>query len=552
MDNVEKKVAENFAKWREENNKKDNNEEAIEKDIKEYMHAAFQIKRGAIKSESVNILDILDTMIAPNVESAVAVNSVRENIFACKESSEQTNDAAGRRKRQDACTCLCSNADFRLSGSNCYKISLVEEDYTGVNAICIASGAKLATITNSEDEKILIELMPSKTENGNQGYWIGLNDQGGEGRFVWQDGSIPNYMNWGSGQPDNGTGKNCVVIRKSGKWHDDKCENARRSVCSMPAEDSCTGASCALTGSSTSTSTTTINHADSNLLINNAVRNTINEQSCMKSMNTAKDIHDGPTNSKLPDIDIFLNPTKKKFVEEIIKEKRRNAKSYFRSVDWKSLYPELFKILWESTLPCYKIYSDVEPLLLSCHFAGSEVDCSELFTKVPTDSGMCCALNNIDALRNSSYKELVTKMQNETLSKKIVTSQVGEENGLRLTLDLHSNTVSFGTLNQEYQAFKVFVGDPAEFPMMRENSLKVEPGREHFVHLSATVVNTSDIKDIDPDARDCFFPDEGDLDFYERYTFSNCRLECAIKKTEKMFKCVPWHLPRVKVFRGCS
>ena len=139
-------------------------------------------------------------------------------------------------------------------------------------------------------------------------------------------------------------------------------------------------------------------------------------------------------------------------------------------------------------------------------------------------------------------------MQDKGLPKKIVTSQVGEENGLRLTLDLHSNTVSFGTLNQEYQAFKVFVGDPAEFPMMRENSLKVEPGREHFVHLSATVVNTSDIKDIDPDARDCFFPDEGDLDFYERYTFSNCRLECAIKKTEKMFKCVPWHLPRVKVF----
>ena len=89
----------------------------------------------------------------------------------------------------------------------------------------------------------------------------------------------------------------------------------------------------------------------------------------MKSTNTAKDIHDGPTNSKLPDIDIFLNPTKKKFVEEIIKEKRKNAKSYFRSVDWKSLYPELFKILWESTLPCFKDSRDEQPMLLSCHFA---------------------------------------------------------------------------------------------------------------------------------------------------------------------------------------
>ena len=275
----------------------------------------------------------------------------------------------------------------------------------------------------------------------------------------------------------------------------------------------------------------------------------MNKRSCIRPNNAVNAANVNHVNHKLPDVDIFLNPAKQSFVEEVVREKQKESKNYFRSVDWKSLYPELFKILWESTLPCYKIYKDDEPMLLSCHFAGSEVDCSELFNKVPTDSGMCCALNNIDSLRNSSYKELVKEMQNEALlPKRMVTSQVGEESGLRLTLDLHSNTVSFGTLNQEYEAFKVFVGDPAEFPMMRENSLKVEPGREHFVHLSATVVNTSDIKDIDPDARDCFFPDEGDLDFYERYTFSNCRLECAIKKTEKMFKCVPWHLPRVKVF----
>ena len=152
----------------------------------------------------------------------------------------------------------------------------------------------------------------------------------------------------------------------------------------------------------------------------------------MKS-NTAKDIHDGPTNSKLPDIDIFLNPTKKKFVEEIIKKKRKNANSYFRSVDWKSLYRELFKVLWESTLPCYKASREDEPMLLSCHFAGSEVDCSELFTKVPTDTGMCCALNNIDALRNSSYKDMVTKMQDLALPKKIVTLKLGK----RMVSDSH-------------------------------------------------------------------------------------------------------------------
>ena len=33
--------------------------------------------------------------------------------------------------------------------------------------------------------------------------------------------------------------------------------------------------------------------------------------------------------------------------------------------------------------------------------AGLKVDCSELFTRVPTDSGMCCALNTENSLKTS-------------------------------------------------------------------------------------------------------------------------------------------------------
>ena len=247
----------------------------------------------------------------------------------------------------------------------------------------------------------------------------------------------------------------------------------------------------------------------------------------------------------LPNIDVFLNPAKKGYMDDIVKQKKEIAKSYFNNVDMKSLYPELFSILWESTLPCYGSPENNEHMLLSCQLAGSEVNCSDLFTKVPTDTGMCCALNNLDSLRNSRYKEMVEELQNETLPKKQVNSTVGQKNGLRLTLDLQSNTMSFGTLDQEYKAFSVFIGHPAEFPMMKEKSLRIEPGREHFIDLSATLVSTNDIKDIPPEARDCFFPDEGNLEFYKKYTSSNCKLECAIKRSEEIFECVPWHLPRV-------
>ena len=178
--------------------------------------------------------------------------------------------------------------------------------------------------------------------------------------------------------------------------------------------------------------------------------------------------------------------------------------------------------------------------------AGLELNCSDLFRKVPTDTGMCCALNIIDPLKNSKYQQMVQELQGDEQNEILATSEVGQGNGLRLTLDLHSNKVSFGTVDQDYDAFNVFVGQPAEFPMMRERSLKVQPGREHFIDLSAVVVSTKDIKDITPEARNCFFSAEGDLEFYEEYTHSNCRLECAIKEAASKFGCVPWHLPKVR------
>ena len=189
-------------------------------------------------------------------------------------------------------------------------------------------------------------------------------------------------------------------------------------------------------------------------------------------------------------------------------------------------------------------------MMLSCEVAGVEVDCSNLFIRVPTDAGMCCALNVDDSLRASEYQELVKEMQGEDVRTHKVETQEGIRNGLRLTLDLHSNTVSFGSLDQQFSAFNLFIGQPAQFPMMRDKSIRLEPGREHFVDLSATVVATHGIKDILPEARGCVFTDEGGLEFYKSYTFSNCRLECAIRKAEEKHKCIPWYLPKVRISRS--
>ena len=273
------------------------------------------------------------------------------------------------------------------------------------------------------------------------------------------------------------------------------------------------------------------------------------KRKCIATSANQNQTQSSTPSAQLPGIDIFLNPNKTDEKNEIVREKQKIARDYFDLTDMIALYPKLFNILWDSTLPCFGDGDEErESMLLSCEEEGKKVNCSKLFTRVPTDTGMCCALNNVDALRDSDYKQLVRGMQGRNSNTSQVKSQVGRRKGLRLTLDLHSNTVSFGTEQKEFDAFSVFIGQPREFPMMVEKSLQLQPGCEHFIELSASVVSASGIQqNILPEDRNCYFPNEGNLEFYEGYTFSNCRLECAIKKSEQIYNCTPWHLPRVGI-----
>ena len=245
----------------------------------------------------------------------------------------------------------------------------------------------------------------------------------------------------------------------------------------------------------------------------------------------------------LPPIDIFLNPKKEQKKNNIIEKMKNTAKDFFKNSDMKSLYPELFRLLWKSSLPCFKEEEEEDHMLLSCQLAGEKINCSDIF-RVPTDIGICCALNVEHLLRESEYQNLAKELQGDKATNKII-SQEGKKNGLKLILDAHSNTVSFGTVDQQHNTFKMFIGEPAQFPMIQDKSIHVQPGKEHFVDISAVVLATNNIRHISPEARGCLFNDEGDLEFYGSYTFSNCRLECRIKEAEEKYNCIPWHLPQV-------
>ena len=254
------------------------------------------------------------------------------------------------------------------------------------------------------------------------------------------------------------------------------------------------------------------------------------------------------SNIPLPLIDIYINPEKSQGLQRLARLKKQQLREYFQKSDMKRIYPNLFKALWFVSLPCSSVEGQERFMLKECKVGKEKMNCSEIFQKVPTDSGMCCALNINNSLRESFYTHLVEDMQdrdNAKKNKKVLKAKPGKRNGIKLTLDLHSNFQAAGSVYDDYEAFKVFVGDANEFPNMEDYGLSIEPGHEHFLSVSTTILRADhEIRGIHPKKRNCYFPDEGNLTLYKVYTFSNCMLECSKKNAESILGCVPWYLPR--------
>ena len=87
-----------------------------------------------------------------------------------------------------------------------------------------------------------------------------------------------------------------------------------------------------------------------------AVAEVLRRRECIQPRNiklATKTDQNDPKEKKLPNIDIFVNPKRAEELTAIAKKKRLIAKTYFEKSNMATLFPELFRILWRSTLPCF-------------------------------------------------------------------------------------------------------------------------------------------------------------------------------------------------------
>ena len=273
-------------------------------------------------------------------------------------------------------------------------------------------------------------------------------------------------------------------------------------------------------------------------------------------------------------LNTVFDPWKVEERKEAVREAKTQYDNEFGSMDVAKSYKSLFEILWYSQLPCFDVenitseYIDEMSLIKRCYWKGIKINCSSIFFTRPTDRGMCCTFNMEKAeaiFKKSQYATMVSQMQEQdakysfeknelpewyTGSKEPHT-QPGQDKGLHLVLDAHTNRVSSGTVSDNFRGFVTVVDGPDKYPLTSRKSFLIRPGKANYVAINSIQVEAEPgVKKVNAMKRDCYFTNEYPLDMHKNYSQSNCLLECFIQFARNKMqgenetqKCTPWFYP---------
>lgn len=145
---------------------------------------------------------------------------------------------------QGFCSSACTNCTALVSSETCssnYKNHVYDETRNITYAVSVSSGSWTSFTSSAivRDSSANAVLKSITNYSGLAAAWIGLYDpdksqnlgSSDDTRFKWRDGSLLNYRNWASGQPDNafesadiGTvsvyGEHWVIMGNNGQWSD--------------------------------------------------------------------------------------------------------------------------------------------------------------------------------------------------------------------------------------------------------------------------------------------------------------------------------------------
>ncbi|XP_045423785.1 mannose-binding protein C [Lemur catta] len=97
-----------------------------------------------------------------------------------------------------------------------------------VKVLCAQLQGSVATPRNAEENTAIQNLVKEDA-------FLGITDKKTEGQFVDLTGNRVTYTNWNDGEPNNaGSGEDCTVLLRNGRWNDAPCSSSFLAVCEFP------------------------------------------------------------------------------------------------------------------------------------------------------------------------------------------------------------------------------------------------------------------------------------------------------------------------------
>ncbi|CAG2208820.1 CD206 [Mytilus edulis] len=126
----------------------------------------------------------------------------------------------------------CPN-DWKTFDNWCYKEFSERRTWFQARDYCRSIGTDLVSVHNERESNFL-------NNNFTQTFmWIGLSNFHNNGRYLWSDGTILNYTDWGQSEPNNvNNNENCAQTYYR-KWNDNNCFMSFRFICKMQINPRC-------------------------------------------------------------------------------------------------------------------------------------------------------------------------------------------------------------------------------------------------------------------------------------------------------------------------
>lgn len=98
--------------------------------------------------------------------------------------------------------------------------------------------------------------------------------------------------------------------------------------------------------------------------------------------------------------------------------------------------------------------------------------------------------------------------------------------------------------------YKVAIHLPGDLPQISSHFIRIPTNQETLVTFDPNVMRTAEsLRRYSPNARGCYYPNEGTLKYFKEYTQRNCELECLTDYTLRNCGCVKFSMPREYRYR---